>query len=182
MPSTVWSIGVQLGGAMPRSAKGPASGREDSSRVQADAASMTDAEINEAQNRLKKLAKAGPPPDERKNGSLAIVEKLYDQIAGARATGWNWQRIKTEIGPKVEKWKPETLERYFQRIRKARGTTQTRAASTTVGRGHPAGGKKPSREGAGGVRAARGEGGSARERQSDNEEEQNLKYDAENVV
>lgn len=83
-------------------------------------ATMTDTKIQEARERLKKL-KEGPPPDQRKNSGRGIVEKLYEQVAAARAAGWNWERIKQEIGEEVAGWKPETLERYFQLARNVRG-------------------------------------------------------------
>jgi hypothetical protein len=143
---------------------------------------MTDTEIDQARSRLKQLAKKGPPPDERKNGSLAIVEKLYDDIAAARAAGWTWERIKQGIGEKVARWRPETLERYFQLIKKVRGTTRTGEARTTDGGGHLAGEKNQASRTAGVGRAPRGGGGIEGERQGDREQKQNPKYDADDVV
>ena len=80
---------------------------------------MTDTQIKAARDRLKKLAKESPPPDQQKQGGLGIVKQLYHQITKARAAGWNWPKIQAEIGGEVVKWKPATLERYFQLVRKS---------------------------------------------------------------
>jgi hypothetical protein len=109
--------GVEWEEAMPRTGEDARTEKTDGA-ARAESVRMTNAEIAEARNRLKKLAKVGPPPEEQKQGALAIVKQLFPEIAQARAAGWSWPRIQQVIGPKAARWKPETLERYFQLVRK----------------------------------------------------------------
>ena len=102
------------------------------SKSSSELAGMTAAEIQAARDRLKKLAQESPPPDQQKQGGVTIVKQLYDLIAKARSKGWNWPKIQAEIGGEVLKWKPATLERYFQ-LAKARPNGGSRKVTAATG-------------------------------------------------
>lgn len=101
---------------------------------------MTDTEIVEARKRLKELRTHPPTDTERNNRGRRIVERLYDEIASLRALGVGWAQIQKTIGPKVADWKPKTLERYFQLVRKQAGTAEKPKGRLVAGRkARPAG-------------------------------------------
>ena len=99
-------------------------GHNETAKSPSETGCMTDVEIQEARKRLQQLAKQTPPDNERLNRGRGIVEKLFEQIGKLRAAGHSWPRIQQEIGVKVADWKPKTLERYFQMVKKSHGTAR----------------------------------------------------------
>jgi hypothetical protein len=106
-------------------------------------AGMTAAEIQDARTRLRQMAKEGPSGGVCEKRGSGIVRELYPEIAALRAVGWRWSEIQKQIGPKIAGLKPETLERYFELVKKSKiggkappkvraGAAQRKAAMVTA--------------------------------------------------